>query len=170
MVLAASLRVMHCRSCTTLGKSNSRSKESHKSFRRVVHSKPQNRSELYDTTISCRRDHSCPGGADPGVRLSEVGMVEDVDGIRADLKFHLLNDVEGLRQIEVEVGKSGPIQDVAPGIAKGKWRRRHKRRRVKPLLNRRIRNRSIGESIRIPGPSERTTQVRRSHRWGERLP
>src|SRR5580704_5391279 len=106
---------------STLGKPSTRGKEYFKSFKRVVYLKPENRTKLNRAGSIRRRYYSCSSGANPSVRLSEVGMIKEVDGIGTDFKLGRVTpdgDREFLGQTEIQVGETRSEQDVPPGIAK----------------------------------------------------
>ena len=55
--------------------------------------------------------------ADIRIRQAELRMIEDVEGFRAELNFHLFPDGEVFEERHVPVPAARSKQDVAPGIA-----------------------------------------------------
>ena len=56
-------------------------------------------------------------------RQTEIGVVEGVEGLRAELRGGGFGELETLSQGEVEVEAAASPDDAAAGVAEGEWRR-----------------------------------------------
>src|SRR5579885_1228283 len=88
--------------------------------------------------VVAHRSHpSCGGSTDSGVRIAEVGGVEEVEELGAELQiaaFAKLLEVETLGHAHVHIREARAQEQAAAGIADGVQRRRSKGADVKPLV------------------------------------
>src|SRR6267154_1334359 len=73
-------------------------------------------------------------GAVPEVRAGvvnpELGVIEDVENLRAELKAGAFLYLESLHQGHIEIPAHGIVEQIAPGIAEGQSARRCKCSRI----------------------------------------